>query len=343
MEIDINKDNIHIKKVLKYYLKLKNKKNDNDGVKLANHVLLNLSKIKTKDKYNDILKETEEYCNNYIKNTVDEKNEKNITYKKLIEIIKSADIINIKKYTIKNEFLYKFDDEGLTPLHLCIKLGDTSILKYLLNNNISVNTINKKGYTLLEYACLNKDPNMIHFLIDHGSIMKKNIFLRDKDIKIQLKTNNIDVACVFKIMLMNSYKKELKPEIESLKKYLNFDELCGLGNFTLRNILIGIGHSLNKESLDNYILIVEEELLDYGKNNLIFCYQDKKEVIVYNLIPFINYKFNISQENVFMMELYYLKKKFNKKDLVTIIFEKYINKLAPEKFIGLQVKKVLNI
>ena len=142
---------------------------------------------------------------------------------------------------------------------------------------------------------------------------------------------------------MNSYKKELKPEIESLKKYLNFDELCGLGNFTLRNILIGIGHSLNKESLDNYILIVEEELLDYGKNNLIFCYQDKKEVIVYNLIPFINYKFNISQENVFMMELYYLKKKFNKKDLVTIIFEKYINKLAPEKFIGLQVKKVLNI
>tara|TARA_B110000977_G_C11056311_1_gene484211 strand:+ start:128 stop:1159 length:1032 start_codon:yes stop_codon:yes gene_type:complete len=343
METDFNKDNVHIKKVLKYYLKLKNKKNEKDGMKLANHALLNLSKIKTKDKYNEILKETEEYCNNYIKNTIEEQNYRDITYKKLIEIIKSADIINIRKYCIKNEFLYKFDDEGLTPLHLCIKLGDTSILKYLLNNNVSVNTINKKGNTLLEYACLNKDPNMIHFLTEHGSRIKKNIFLRDKDIKIQLKINNIDVACVFKIMLMNSYKKKLKPEMELLKKYLNFDELCGLGNFTLTNILIGIGHSLNKESLDNYISIVDEELSDYGKNNLIFCYQDKKEVIVYNLIPFIKYDFNISQENVFMMELYFLKKRFNKKDLVSVIFEKYINKLAPENFIGLQVKKVLNI
>lgn len=344
-EIDSNTDQIYLKKALKYYLKLKNIKNDKVGLKLANHAIINLSKIKSKDKYNDILKETEQYCNNYIKNTVEEKSLENISYENLIKLINEADIINIKKFKIPLEHLYKYDDEGLTPLHLCIKLGDTSMLKYLLNNNISINTINKKGNTLLEYSCLCQDPNMINFLTEYGSNIKKNIFLRDEDIKLQLKTNNLDVACVSKMMLMNSYKKKLKPELEILKDYVNFDKLCGFGNFTVNNVMIGIGQSLEKQHLSTYIEILKEELKDFSekKNKPIYCYQNEMEVIIYNLIPFIKYNFNLSQENIFMMELYYLKKKFNKKDLVSIIFERYIDKIATENFIGLQIKKVLNI
>lgn len=343
MEIDSTNDQVFLKKALKYYLKLKHNLKDKTGIKLANHALKNLSKIKIKDKYNEIVKETEEYCNNYLKNTVEDNTKIDITYEKLIEIINNADIINLKKCNIKIEYLNKYDDEGLTPLHLCVKLGDMSMLKYLLENNISINIINKKGNTLLEYACLSKDPNMINFLTDHGSIIKKNIFLRDKNIKIHLRTNNLDVACISKIMLINSYKKTLNSKFFVLKKYINFEDFCGFGNFTIKNVMIGIGESLNEDSLQNYIEILNEELNDYNKNKAIYCYQDKMEVVVYNLVPFIKYNFNISQENVFMMEFFFLKKKFNKKDLVSIIFNKYINKLAPENFIGLQVKKVLNI
>ena len=76
-----------------------------------------------------------------------------------------------------------FNDEGSTPLHLCIKNGDATILKEFLKNGAKIDLNNKNGNTLLEYACQLKDPNLISFLVNHGS-NPKNIFFLEMIIKI---------------------------------------------------------------------------------------------------------------------------------------------------------------
>ena len=152
MELESN-DQTYSKKALKYYLQLKKISDDKIGLKLANHSLKNISKITNKKLHRDIIEETEEYCQNFIKST-EINSLKSINYNELIEIIRTADLLKINNCKIDKKDLYIFDSEGLTPLHLCIKLGDSKMLEYLLNNNISINLINREGNTLLEYACL---------------------------------------------------------------------------------------------------------------------------------------------------------------------------------------------
>ena len=60
------------------------------------------------------------------------------------------------------------------------------------------------------------------------------------------------------------------------------------------------------------------------------------------MVPFIEYEFNITQENVFLMELYFLKKRYSKKCLIDILFDRYVGNLVPEDFIGVQIKKIIN-
>ena len=345
--MEIYNDNIYIKKALKYYLKLKNSKNEKIGLEYAARTLDNISKIVNRENFNDILNETETYCNNYIKNTVIEKNIDYIDYDKLYRYINNGDIMKIKEVKIKLEDIKKKDSEGNTLLHHCIKIGDYSILKILLENDVSINTINSKGNTLIEYACLCSDPNMIKFLTDQGANIKKNLFLRDKvvdnKVNFKLKTDNIDVACISKQLLVKSYMNKLNPKFLQLKSLVNFNSNCGFGNFTIENILIGISVVLDGNILDNYIDILKEELSFELKDN-IFCYKNKMEIIIYNLIPFYDdYKFNLSQENLYLMEFNFLKKRYNKKQLINYLFENYIGKLMPEDFIGIQIKKILNI
>ena len=342
MELE-NQDNIYLKKALKYYLKLKeNENNESKGLGFANKSLSYIQQIKDKKKYISVIEETEEYCNNYIKlSAIPTQSKKHLQYDEILEFIKKGDLKSFDNVTISPKDLTKNNGDGITPLHLCVELGDTTILKKLLNYDVSINTINSKGNTLIEYACLCGDPNMVKFLTNHGALIKKNLFLRDKQVKIRLKTNNLDCACISKLMLMNSYKKKLKPKFEILKKYIKFEDICGFGNFTVENLLIGIGHSIDDVSLETYLNIILEELA-YDIKNELFCYKNKVEVLIYNLLPFIEYKFNITQENVYLMELYFLKKKYNKKYLIDILFKSYIGNLVPEDFIGVQIKKIIN-
>tara|TARA_B110000908_G_C10262171_1_gene460180 strand:- start:2456 stop:3481 length:1026 start_codon:yes stop_codon:yes gene_type:complete len=339
MNLDNSLDNIYLKKALKYYLKLKENK-EKGGIPFAHKSLDYIKKIKNKKKYDKVLQETEEYCNIYLKNsainhTVD------IDYNQLFKIIENGNLELFDKIKLNNKDIIKNNEDGLTPLHYCIKVGDTSILKKLLLYDVSINTINSRGNTLIEYACLCNDPNMINFLTKHGAVIKKNLFLRDKKVKIKLKTNNLDCACICKIMIMNSYQKDINEIFNKIKKLVDFETLCGFGNFTIKQLLIGIGESLDETSLSTYIDILVEEL-SYELQDQLFCYKNKVEVLIYNLIPFIEYKFNITQENIFLMELYFLKKKFNKKKLIELLFEKYIEKLVPEDFLGIQIKKIIN-
>lgn len=341
--MELSENNIYLKKALKYYLKLKSSNNEKHGLEYASRTLENISKIKNIEHFRDIVEETENYCNNYIKNTIMEDNY--LEYKMIIKYIDEGNIIKIKNSNIRKEDLLKFDYNGDTILHYCIKLGDYGILKILLENDVSINTINKNGNTLIEYAVLLSDPNMIKFLTDYGSNIKKNLFLRDK-IKnkksiFKLKTDNIDVACIVKQLLIKSYNNKINEKFNKLKDLVDFNINCGFGNFTLENILIGISVILDDDIIDTYIEIILEEIKD-GIGNKIYCYNDMMEIIIYNLMPFYDdYEFNLSHENLFLQEFYFLKKRYNKKHLMDKLFENYIDKLMPENFIGIQIKKIL--
>ena len=341
--MELNENNIYLKKALKYYLKLKSSQNEKHGLEYASRTLENISKIKNKEYFKDIIEETENYCNNYIKNTIIEDNY--LEYDMIIKYIDEGNIIKIKKAHIKKEDILKFDDEGNTLLHYCVKIGDYGILKILLENDVSINTINKNGNTLIEYAVLSSDPNMIKFLTEYGSNIKKNLFLRDKinnkKLAFKLKTDNIDVACIVKQLLIKSYNNKLDERFNKMKDIIDFNINCGLGNFTIENIMIGIGVILDDISINTYIEIILEELKE-GIGSEIYCYNNVMEIIIYNLMPFYeDYKFNLSHENLFLQEFYFLKKRYNKKQLMDKLFENYIDKLMPENFIGIQIKKIL--
>lgn len=345
-----DKDKVNLKKALKSYLKIKeNLKNEKISLFYANKTLEYIEKI-SDNKYEDILQETEEYCKNYILNT-QEKNSKKPNYtefldfNKIFEYIDNGDLEKIKKSKINKKDLTKFNKDGLTPLHYCIKNGDVRILKELLYNEVSLNTIDNNGNTLLEYACLSNDPNVIKFLTSHGTNLKKNIFLRDNEIKLKLRLDNLDVACIVKLMIISSYKKKLDNRLEFLKEHLDFNKYCGLGEFTIEHLIIGIGESLKKkgdEYLITFIDIIKEELQYTIKDN-IYCYKNKIELLIYNLVPFIDYQFNLTQENLYLNELRFIIKKFKKDKLYEKLYEDYIDKLVTEDFLGIQLKKIFNL
>ena len=101
---------------------------------------------------------------------------KKLNYEEIFNLIKKGDLKGFEKVNIDPNDLTKNNEEGITPLHLCVELGDTTILKKLLNYDVSINTINSKGNTLIEYACLCGDPNMVKFLTNHGALIKKVYF-----------------------------------------------------------------------------------------------------------------------------------------------------------------------
>ena len=102
-----------------------------------------------------------------------------------------------------------FNDEGSTPLHVCIKNGDTTILKEFLKNGAKIDLNNKNGNTLLEYACQLKDPNLITFLVKHGSSPKKHIFFRDDNKDCKMSNNDIDLSNILKIILKNGAENRI--------------------------------------------------------------------------------------------------------------------------------------
>ena len=324
-------ETIELKKALKSYLKAQklNKINNKESAQYLHQSLKYINKIKNKNsKYKDILLETENECNYLLNNMND-----------LFQEIDNGNLKFFKNNIFTKKQLLVYNKEGNTPLHYTIKHGDISILKILLKYNISIDIVNLKGHTLLEYACLLKDPNSIKFLINYGADMKKHLFFRQGKMKLHLGLNNIDIACITKILILNSYKKKYNKKLNFLEKYFNLDDKCGIGNFKYRTVFIGLGIIKN---IDTYIDIIKDEL-SYKLNNKFGCYENKYEIIIYNLIPFIEYNFNIGN-NILINELKYLilKLKLNNKKILEQVWEKYIKSgLFKEDYIGIQIKKVL--
>jgi len=312
--------------------------------------------------------DTENECKKYLAITLEyciesevNNNNKDIDYSFLLKSIKEGTIDYIKKYKY-GEINFKKLINKQTLLHHAIKYGDTAFLKHAFKIGANTDIPNNDGYNLLEYACLERDPNMIEFLIDHGADMKKNLYFRNGKVKVFNFAQSIDNAILYKIIFNNNFLNNIDlknnnfniiigDKILNLKKYLNCDELIGINNLLINDLLNALILFLNlmdNTSALTYIEIITEEL-EYNLKIKLGCPTSKIDIILVNLIPFINYPFNLTNSWLISLELKYLilnliknHSKLNlysfKKELINYIWEYYISsQLLPESYIGILV------
>ena len=337
-------------KAMKYYNNGKKLYEANDKAKakiLFEHSLNAISEFKKlhPDKLNSIntvVQATEVECIKYL--NVPENNVFNLVTKNDLEAIKQIKHINFRE----------INANGNTVLHHAIDVGDTGILKEMFKKGGMIDTVNGHGNTLLEYACLKKDPNIIEFMAKHGANMQKHLFLR-KGEKFYLNKSDIDMAIMLKIIIVNRLKtiNTNYTSFAFLEKHFNLTDLIGFDRYTIKDVLIGLHYMFNnKESYKSYSQIITEEIIEFETNNNDNnkCIYTKLDIILSNIVPFINYPFNIASIFIVKNEIKYLMKnilRYNKKDfkkvLMTKLFEDYIqSSLFPEDYIGIIVYNILS-
>ena len=315
-------------------------------------------KIKKHDK---LLQESETECNKYISLTIDStiesecKKDRHINTLELLNELDRGEL-NLIKSAKYGEINFTENIENTTILHLAIKNGDTTFLKHAFRLGARIDTTNSVGNTLLEYACLQQDPNMINFLGDHGANMQKHLYFRSDHNKYINNNNPIDICILLKIVLSYIPKQyndkkinnKIYNKIKLLENLININDKINLNDFTYKNLLVGLMYLLNKIPEENaltYLNIINEEL-NHMTSNKLGCPKNKLELILTNLVPFIDYPFNLSIDWVIICELKYLiinlikKKKiynsFNiKKELINLLWEIYLeNELIQQDYIG---------
>ncbi len=328
-----------LKQALKLYIDGKKQYNTDkqNAKKLFIQSIEILKNIKDSN-YAQLIQTTEAECMKYIKNT------------NIFELIRMNDIMTIKK--LENINFREINEYGNTILHHAIEIGDMGILKELLKKGGMIDTVNGNGNTLLEYACLKKDPNIIAFIVQHGGNMAKHLFFRNGDMKFYLNKSDIDSGILLKIIIINSINKTEYKTFSFLENYFNTSELIGLDKYTIKDLMIGL-HSLfnGKESYISYKRILLEELDEYEKHKDVNkCIHNRIDIILMNMVPFINYPYNVSTIFILKNEIKYLIKnilKYNKKDfkniLMSKLFETYIEtNLFTQDFIGIIIYNILS-
>ncbi len=344
-------------KAMRYYNNGKKLYEANDKVKakkLFEHSLNAISEFKRLNPdgltMNTVIQTTEVECMKYL-NVPESYNVFNLVSKNDLEAIKKIEHINFRE----------IDGNGNTVLHHAIDVGDMGILKEMFKKGGMIDTVNGNGNTLLEYACLKKDPNIIEFMASHGANMQKHLFFRKGDNKFYLNKSDIDMAIMLKIIIVNRLKVNNSnlcyTSFEFLEKYFNLNDLIGFDKYTIRDMLIGLHHMFNnKESYKSYSQILIEELDEFegdkkdNKNEINRCIYNKIDIVLSNMVPFINYPYNIASIFIVKNEIKYLMKnvlRYNKKDfkniLMTKLFEDYIQSgLFPEDYIGIIVYNILS-
>jgi hypothetical protein len=370
MEIDCN--NKIILKCLKSYLTAK-KYYDSDVDKSFDYFkqcirILNDLKdnnIKITDNLVNIIDETETECSKYltlaITNTLEKPSIKKIksntnSDNTLFELIEIGDIKSLKNYKYGELDFNIINEFGLSVLHYAIKFGDTSFLKHAFKLGAGIDQTNKFGHTLLEYACLEKDPNMINFLTAYGADMKKHLLFRECK-KYFNKSNQIDIALLEKTVLESSNNKNRQiKHLNFIFNYINPDEILDIGyciysnstkNIKFKKFIIKLDELIDNfelETTNTYINIIKEEL-SYDLIYKLGCPDKKIEIILYNLVPFIESYHNLKFNWLISLEIKYIilkilknKVKINtrelKKELGEILYSSYIKpQIIPEGLI----------
>jgi hypothetical protein len=346
-----DKVNNNIKKCLKSYLTGK-KYFDTDKNKAFEYFkqsLKYLSIIENKEKYKDILKDTETECNKMITLTVEQSIEKSVPQViqlNLFNLIEIGNVDELKKVKSHHLNFHIYDEIGNTPLHKAVKFGDTTFIKCCLKLGCPIDIVNKEGFSLLEYACLERDPNMINFLLKNGADMKKHLFFRDGEKKHIQRQDYMDIAIIIKLILLHQPVDDIK-DIVFLFNSFKETELIGFNEITYNEFfkhLESLLNKLNLESKESYLTLIRDELVFPLKSSL-ECPNNKLELLLVYLVPFINYNFNLSIDWCIHIELKYFfirllkeSQKINEKEkniVLTYVWNNYVKtNLIEDDYLG---------
>jgi hypothetical protein len=271
-------------------------------------------------KHKQILEDTETECHKYItltiESSIDTENNKsqNIKNSDLLKSLETCNLDLIKKAHY-GEINFNEYIDGQTILHWAIKHGDTSFLKHAFKLGARIDITNNNGNTLLEYACLEQDPNMINFLGQYGADMRKHLYFRDGTHKYSNKNDSIDVCILLKIILSylsNDIKiinnNVIINKIKLIKNLIDLNEKINIDEYTYNDLFLGLSillHIIPEDYAMTYLNIITEEL-SYNINNKLGCPKNKLELIIIHLVPFIEYPFNISIDWIITHELKYI-------------------------------------
>ena len=168
--------------------------------------------------------------------------------------------------------------------------------------------------------------------------------------KVYLNKSDVDLAILMKILLYKSKNTQKLKLFAFLEKYINIHELIGINDLKIQNLLFGLETLFNgKNRFNTYKDILIEELEDFIKYKDSLCSYKMIDILLINLVPFINYPFNLSCDFIIKSELEFLinsliktNKNNYKNILVNKIYKDYIeNKLFTEDYIGVQIYKIL--
>ena len=385
-KINLSKEQLIIKKCLKSYLTGK-KYYDTDMDKSYEYFkqcirILNdmkEKKVPINDNFIDIIEETETECSKFLTLAIEKTIEKPLSKtifpstdnKELFEIIETGNIQKLKEYNYGSIDFNVYNEYGLTPLHHAIKFGDVTFLKQSFKLGACVDQTSKFGHTLLELACLEKDPNMINFLTNYGADMKKHLKFREGR-KYFNSGNQIDISIIEKIIMdFNNEHEQISHTIKYLGFLFNYIketepiniEYSDSNNSTIpkRKILFvelvkkldKYLETIGKEQRETYITIINEEL-NYDLSFKLGCPTDKLQIILYNLVPFIDYQDNLKLNWLISVEIKYVilkilknKIKINtiqlKQELTELLYISYIKpEIIPEGLIQLIVLQWIN-
>jgi hypothetical protein len=340
-----NINNNKIKKCLKSYLCGKKYINKNSNIALEyfkqSSCLINSIKKNNNGVIDKLLEETENACNQQLTNTLEmtieqyiEPNKKNLLAKYTDnnnhdnELYNVIDMGDIKQLTINNyneKDFYINNSDGLTPLHYAIKCGDTKVLKIAFSVGAHIDCPDTRfGHTLLEYAGLSGDPNMINFLESNGANVHKHINFRES-VKYFNQVKEIDNALIMKLVLISKPLDD--KSLDFIFKYIDINEMIGLNNITIKEFLLHLQSFISSlVSKDVFIDIIKEEL-KYSLQNKLGCPSNLLQLILYNLVPFMDYKYNLSLRWLLDLEIKYNIFKILKTTNIKNIKKKLINKV----------------
>ena len=365
--MEINSNNKIVLKCLKSYLTAK-KYYDTDTDKSMEYfkqcikILNDLKEknIKIMDNLVDIIDETETECSKYLTQAITLTIDKPIIKKvkssdvdnELFELIEIGDIHKLKSFNYGDVNFNITNENGLTPLHYAIRFGDTGFLRQSFKLGAGVDQTNKFGHTLLEYACLEKDPNMINFLSAYGADMKKHLEFREGK-KYFNNSQQIDIALIEKKVMESDRNKNWTIKyLEFVFNYIKPEEYIDIDYCDSSNSTISIGkiticdfikkldfmiHNFSKDAKDTFLKILKEELT----SPLLFklgCPTKPLEIILYNLVPFIELNHNLKLNWLISLEVKFLilkilknKIRINTKELKKELGELlYLSYIKPE-------------
>lgn len=325
--------------------------------------------IKIKEDMINIIDETETECTRYLTKAIELTIEKPLKIpifkpdndNELFEIIEIGAVDKLKTYNYGELNFKVYNDQGLTPLHCAIKFGDTTFIKNSLKLGACIDQTNKFGHTLLEFACLEKDPNMINFLSSYGADMKKHLAFREGK-KYFNNGNQIDLMVLQRIIMESMSPYDNLKYLEFIQKYFNTEETieleyCDPNNSTISKGKIKIIELIKKldclldkmeiNKRNTYLDIIREEL-DYNLSYKLGCPTNKLEILLANLVPFIEYE-SLKLNWIISLEVKYLilkilrnKVKINtsqlKQELTELLYNSYIKEqIIPEGMIQIIV------